>query len=168
MNLTHYRRMFEYDLWANARVNESLRSAAAHVEHGGAAAVAPVLVKALQIWAHVQWARATWLSRIGAIPPPSMDEGMFPTRSLDAALRDCAEMDAAWTAFMQALTPELAAGIIRYTSTEGIAYESRIADILAHVVNHSSYHRGQIARLVAECGGEVNPTDFIVFSRTKV
>src|SRR5690606_26049307 len=68
--LARARRMFEYDLWANARVNESLRSAAASVEKEGAASQAPSLVKALQIWGHVQWARRMWLSRLGRAEPP--------------------------------------------------------------------------------------------------
>ena len=35
------------------------------------------------------------------------------------------------------------------------------SDVLAHLFMHASYHRGQIARLVAECGGEVEATDYI-------
>jgi uncharacterized damage-inducible protein DinB len=163
----HFRRLHEYELWANARVNASLRSARDHLEHGGAAAEAPALIKALQIWAHVQWARKMWLSRLGAGEPPSLDEGMFPTRSLEAVIGECAEMDERWGAYVSRLTPELLASVCRYTSTEGVAYDTVVSDILTHVVNHSTYHRGQIARLVAECGGAVAVTDYIAFARTR-
>jgi uncharacterized damage-inducible protein DinB len=166
--LRRVRRSFEYETWANARVNDSLRSAADRLEHGGAAAEAPALVKALQIWAHVQWARRMWLSRLGATDPPSMDEGMFPTRSLPAVLRDCADMDELWTEYLSRLGESQFGSTCRYTATEGIAYDTFVADILTHVVNHSTYHRGQIARLVAECGGEVAQTDYIAFARTRV
>lgn len=166
--LARARRMFEYDLWANARVNESLRSAAASVEKEGAASQAPSLVKALQIWGHVQWARRMWLSRLGRAEPPSMDEGMFPAWGLGRAIEACGEMDRAWGAYMEGLTEAEMGRVVRYTSTEGVGYESVVADILAHAVNHSSYHRGQVARLVAECGGEVAVTDYIVFSRKRV
>jgi len=160
--------MFEYDLWANARVNESLRSAASAVEKEGAASQAPSLVKALQIWAHVQWARRMWLSRLGHAEPPSMDEGMFPAWSLERVIEASGEMDRAWGAYMERLTEAETGRVVRYTSTEGVGYESLVADILAHVVNHSSYHRGQVARLVAECGGTVAVTDYIAFSRKRV
>jgi uncharacterized damage-inducible protein DinB len=166
--LARAQRMFEFDVWANTRVNESLRSAAHGVEKDGASSQAPSLIKALQIWAHVQWARQMWLSRLGAAEPPSMDEGRFPVRSLARVLEECAEMDRAGGEYMARLTPQELARPVRYTSTEGIAYESTVADILAHAVNHSSYHRGQIARLVAECGGEVAVTDFIAFTRKRV
>ena len=164
----HFRRLFEYDTWASTRVNESLRSAKEHLEHGGAAAEAPALVKALQIWGHVQWARRMWLSRLGAAEPPSMDEGMFPTRSLAAALAECADVDRRWGDYLAALTPEVLASICRYTSTEGVPYETGVADILTHVVNHATYHRGQVARLVAECGGAVAVTDYVAFARTRL
>lgn len=164
----HFRRLFEYDAWANSRVNDSLRSAREHLEHGGAAAEAPALIKALQIWGHVQWARRMWLSRLGAAEPPSMDEGMFPTRSLEAALAECAEMDRVWGEYIAGLTPGLLASVCRYTSTEGVAYETVVADILTHAVNHSTYHRGQIARLVAECGGAVAVTDYVAFARKRL
>lgn len=163
----HFRRLFEYDAWASARVNDSLRSAREHLEHGGAAAEAPALIKALQIWGHVQWARRMWLSRLGAAEPPSMDEGMFPTRSLETALAECADMDHRWAGYINALTPERLAVVCRYTSTEGVPYETAVADILTHAVNHSTYHRGQIARLVAECGGAVAVTDYVAFARTR-
>jgi len=35
--------------------------------------------------------------------------------------------------------------IISYTISTGEAYETAVADILLHIVNHSTYHRGQVA-----------------------
>jgi uncharacterized damage-inducible protein DinB len=165
--LVRARRMFEYEVWANGRVNDSLRSAAHGVEKDGASSQAPSLIKALQIWAHVQWARQMWLSRLGVGEAPSRDEGMFPSRSLERVIGECGALDAAWGVYMERLTEGEIGRMIRYESTERVGYESVVADVLAHVVNHSSYHRGQIARLVAECGGEVAVTDYIAFSRKR-
>ena len=39
-------------------------------------------------------------------------------------------------------------------------------DILIHVFNHSTYHRGQVARLVTDAGGQRALTDYIAFFRT--
>ena len=52
---------------------------------------------------------------------------------------------------------------IVYTNSMGIKYESINKDILTHMVNHSTYHRAQIAMLMRESGLEPVPSDFIHF-----
>jgi uncharacterized damage-inducible protein DinB len=166
MLLPHHARMFAYDRWANQRVIDSLRSAQTALERdpGGAAAEAPAFVKARQVWAHVQWARRLWHSRlIGAPPPDTADR--FPPWPLDRAASECLALDQAWGDAIRGLDEPGLRRVVAYRTTEGHTAASTVADILAHVVNHSTYHRGQIARLVAECGGEVAVTDFIAFAR---
>ncbi|MBX3358521.1 MAG: DinB family protein [Phycisphaeraceae bacterium] len=161
-------RAFEYESWANALVNQSLRSAKSSLESGpgGAASEAPSLVKAVQIWAHTQLARRLWLSRLGRAEAPSFDQGWFPVWSLGATIKECEALDAMWAAGVGALDEAGLDTVAAYTTTEGHPASSSVRDILAHVVNHSTYHRGQIARLVAECGGTVAATDFILFARS--
>jgi uncharacterized damage-inducible protein DinB len=52
-----------------------------------------------------------------------------------------------------------------YRSLKGIESTSSLRDILTHVVNHSTYHRGQIARGIKAKGGVPPVTDFIAFAR---
>ena len=40
--------------------------------------------------------------------------------------------------------------------------------MILHVHNHSTYHRGQLARLVAECGGTPAITDLISLTRRRI
>lgn len=54
---------------------------------------------------------------------------------------------------------------MRDISTEGVKYESTVLDILTHVVNHSTYHRGQIASLIAATGTKPAVTDYIALTR---
>lgn len=156
----------EYDRWANARVIESLRSAQRALEQGpgGAAAEAPALIKARQIWSHVQWARRLWLSRLGKTDPPDHPD-RFPAWSIDRIARETAELDALWQRYVAGLGAADLSLVIRYSTVDGQPVSSAVGDILTHVVNHSTYHRGQVARLVAECGGAVAATDFILFAR---
>jgi len=159
----HFRRMMDYELWANARVNASLRSAEAALEHGGASAAAPSLIRAGEIWAHVQCARRIWLHRLGVGDAPA--EGLFPRWSVDRATAACAEMDSAWPAYIATLDDAALARTVSYRTTEGALKTTALGDILVHVFNHTTYHRGQIARLVADCGGQRADTDFILFAR---
>lgn len=54
---------------------------------------------------------------------------------------------------------------ISYTNTKGQAFSKRILDIFFHVVNHSTYHRGQIASDFRQSGIEPLVTDYIFFKR---
>jgi uncharacterized damage-inducible protein DinB len=40
-----------------------------------------------------------------------------------------------------------------------------LAPILQHVVNHSTYHRGQIATMLRQLGTKAIPTDLIAYHR---
>ena len=55
--------------------------------------------------------------------------------------------------------------IIHYSNTKIEPHESTVADIIYHVINHGTYHRGQISDILSSAGIEAIPTDFILFSR---
>jgi uncharacterized damage-inducible protein DinB len=57
---------------------------------------------------------------------------------------------------------------ISYKSLKGDLFENTMEEILFHVVNHGTYHRGQIITLLRECGvSQVVSTDMIVWAREK-
>jgi uncharacterized damage-inducible protein DinB len=55
--------------------------------------------------------------------------------------------------------------IISYSNSKGQAFRDRIQDLLFHVINHSTYHRGQIATEFRQHGLEPLATDYILFKR---
>lgn len=55
--------------------------------------------------------------------------------------------------------------IIHYTNTKGEAFNSSVRDMLFHVINHSTYHRAQIATEFKLNGIEPISTDFIIYNR---
>lgn len=55
--------------------------------------------------------------------------------------------------------------MIYYQNTKGDKFENKIEDILFHIVNHSTYHRGQIALLFRENGIEPLVSDYIFYKR---
>jgi uncharacterized damage-inducible protein DinB len=54
---------------------------------------------------------------------------------------------------------------VRYSNTQGKAFENSIRDILFHVINHSTYHRGQIATYCKLDGLTPLVTDYIFYKR---
>jgi uncharacterized damage-inducible protein DinB len=55
--------------------------------------------------------------------------------------------------------------ILKYKNYVGDYYETNVEQIMIHLVNHGTYHRGQIALLMRQHGQEPINTDFITYDR---
>lgn len=54
---------------------------------------------------------------------------------------------------------------VNYKNSKGQIFKSKIKDILFHIINHSTYHRGQIALDFRKNGIEPFITDYIFYKR---
>ncbi len=136
--------------WADRRMLDSLRRAS------------PPPARAVEIFAHVLGAEHVWLARLAQQPARFP---VWPALSLDG----CASMADAnaggLEAFVRNLGPDDLARLVPYTNSAGQRFESSVADMLLQLFTHSSYHRGQVAMLLRDQGGEPAATDFIAFVR---
>ncbi|SDG11635.1 DinB family protein [Epilithonimonas hungarica] len=55
--------------------------------------------------------------------------------------------------------------IIVYKNSKGDDFQNSIQGILFHFINHSTYHRGQLAMLMKQAGLEPINTDYIFYKR---
>ncbi|MCF8317339.1 MAG: hypothetical protein K9I02_01220 [Haliscomenobacter sp.] len=55
--------------------------------------------------------------------------------------------------------------IINYSNSKGQLFSNSIQDMLFHIINHSTYHRGQVATEFKRQGLEPLVTDYIFFKR---
>ena len=56
--------------------------------------------------------------------------------------------------------------VIEYKLFSGAAGASPLWQMLQHVVNHASYHRGQVTTMLRQLGREPAGTDLILFYRS--
>lgn len=54
---------------------------------------------------------------------------------------------------------------LSYSNTKGAAFHNSIQDMLFHVINHSTYHRAQIATELKQQGLDAPATDYIFYKR---
>ena len=52
-----------------------------------------------------------------------------------------------------------------YTTTEGKSHTNLFQHMFTHLLNHSTYHPGQLASLLRQAGAVPNPTDLIIYYR---
>jgi uncharacterized damage-inducible protein DinB len=54
---------------------------------------------------------------------------------------------------------------VEYENSEGRTFANDVKDILFHVVNHSTHHRGQIMMDLRASGITPEPLDYIFYKR---
>ena len=73
------------------------------------------------------------------------------------------EADERWSAFIQ--SNENFDRVLKYKNYVGDYFENNVQQIMIHLVNHGTYHRGQVAMLLRQKGYEPINTDFITYDR---
>lgn len=54
---------------------------------------------------------------------------------------------------------------IDYGNTQGETFKNSIQDVMLHIANHGTYHRGQLAARLTEIGVPALPSDYIRYKR---
>lgn len=149
------RQQYSHMRWADERTRTSLKRATTTLKSATSE-------RALSLYAHVLGAEHIWLSRL---LEKAATVVVWPTLDLDACEMLAAENADGFDAFLAARSAEDLAHLTSYTTSAGQLHDSRVDDILLHVVMHGMYHRGQIALLLRDSGAEPNGTDYITFIR---
>lgn len=115
----------------------------------------------LTLLGHVVAAQFLWLHRIKGLPPP--DVKLWGDYSLDQLVRMAEKASQQWLEFVE--SNENFDREMTYKNYVGEPYTNNVEMIMIHLVNHSSYHRAQIAMLLRQKGFEPINTDFITYDR---
>jgi len=76
-------------------------------------------------------------------------------------------IEAELLAFVDGLSDEDVGRIIPHKNSAGVEFRMPLWQLLQHVVNHGTYHRGQITTLVRQAGGKPVGTDLVTFYRDR-
>ena len=147
--------LFAYDRWANRRVLDACRQLTA--EQYGAEPVPGWASVRCTVY-HIALATEVNLRTLAGDPTDSL-----PTEADLATVDDVAQLlERAYRRFeelRQALTPEWLNTLLTLRAI-GRSFTLPRWAILRHIVNHSSYHRGQVASKLKRFGIEPPNTDF--------
>jgi uncharacterized damage-inducible protein DinB len=123
----------------------------------------PEYDRAVQLLPHNQLARAIWLSRLRG-EPFAVPADWFPAWPLAETRERAAAMDRGWAEYLDSISDADLTLAVSFKGGDGQMHRKLVEDILIHVFNHSTYHRGQLARCVAHCAGQRAMTDYIRFA----
>jgi uncharacterized damage-inducible protein DinB len=106
-------------------------------------------------------AQFLWLHRIQGLPPAEVK--LWGDYKLDQLVSMSADITQRWIQFVTD-TDDFNRDL-SYTNYVGDPYVTNVEMIMIHLVNHSSYHRAQVAMLLRQKGFEPINTDFITYDR---
>jgi uncharacterized damage-inducible protein DinB len=164
MNLQDLRTMLDYHYWARDRLLDALETVPPDQLTRDLGSSFKSIHETL---AHTYAAEWAWYSRW---------QGQSPTALLPAdQFPDLAAIRAAWSqhegkmrAFLDKIGDEGVARVFEYRLLSGQAGASPLWQMLQHVVNHASYHRGQVTTMLRQLGAApAKPMDMIAYYRTR-
>jgi uncharacterized damage-inducible protein DinB len=163
MTLVDIRVLFEFNYWAKARLMSVLESLNDEQftkdlgsSHGGIHGTLLHIVGAENIWLS-RWTDQTVLKLL--------DQKHHPT--LAAVRKKWDEVERGMSQFLASLTEENISAVVTYKTIEGKQSSYPLWQIMQHVVNHSSYHRGQIVTMLRQLGIKPVGTDLITYYRSR-
>lgn len=143
-----YKDLFEYNHQSNQKLIEifSLNSD-------------KVSEKSIELFSHILNAQHIWNHRIQGVQPQCgvwevhkiEDFGQFDIQNHEDSLRILVDFELERS--------------LSYKNSRGQSFENSVQHILFHVINHSTYHRGQIASEFRTSGVEPASTDYIFYKR---
>jgi uncharacterized damage-inducible protein DinB len=155
------RDLVAYSEWATARLVDALRKLPDAARRrrddsafGSLHGTFSHLVAAEWIWLE------RWQGRSPATPPSWVGEASF-----DELLGHLASIEQARRAHLAALSSAELAAPIAYRTFNGAEAANPIGELIRHVVNHSTYHRGQVAMRIRQLGDQPPSTDYIAWLR---
>jgi uncharacterized damage-inducible protein DinB len=145
----YFSKLYHYNAWSNKRVLNCLKRQDIRDE------------KILTLMGHIVAALFLWLHRIKGLPAP--DVKLWGTYTLDQLLVMSEDATKQWIDFVE--STDNFDRELTYRNYVNEPYTNNVENIMIHLVNHSSYHRAQIAMLLRQKGFEPINTDFITYDR---
>src|SRR5688572_24455054 len=145
----YFLKLYQYNAWANKRVLDCLVR-----QHVGDE-------KIISVMGHVIAAQFLWLHRIQGLPPAEVK--LWGEYKLEQLVSMSGDITQRWIQFVT--DTEDFNRDLSYNNYVGDPYITNVEVIMIHLINHSSYHRAQVAMLLRQKGFEPINTDFITYDR---
>jgi len=152
-----------YNHWANKQLTSAIDMLTEEFCHTEIVGSFPSLYDTIR---HLWHAEFLWWQRVNGITPTAL-----PTLASESTLdlmNALLDQGKEWEIWAENLTDEQLLESITYTNMKGETFTSSLWQILQHIFNHASYHRGQVVMILRQLGVFSIPnTDYIAYCRSK-
>jgi uncharacterized damage-inducible protein DinB len=159
MRVSDVRALFDFNRWANRRLLDSAEALtpAQFTENRGSS-----FGSVRDTLAHIYATDLVWVRRwAGESPKAFADAAEFP--SVPALRERWDRLEREREDFLAKLTDAALDQRITYTNTKGERWRYSLRQMMQHLVNHSTYHRGQVVTLLRQHGVPAPGTDLLIY-----
>ncbi len=155
--------LYDYNAWANHR---SMDAASKLTTEQFVKPMGSSFGSVRDTLAHIYGAEWIWLERFQGRSPASLPDG---TQFKDiASLRErWDEHEVRLLGFVRGLTQTDLDRVMEYKTLKFGVYSNPLWESMQHLVNHGSYHRGQVTTLLRQLGAQPIATDLMHFYRER-
>ena len=160
MTLEVIRRLYAFNEWANARYLESITNLSGEAFGRTIASSFPSI---RDTFGHIAGAEWLWLRRwLGESPTsiPSWSQDC----TLDILRTRLGEVEEERREFIAGLTDTRLHEPLEFRLLSGKPGKAPLLELMVHVTNHSTYHRGQLATLFRHIPATPPATDYLIFA----
>ncbi|WP_295648640.1 DinB family protein [uncultured Mucilaginibacter sp.] len=146
----YFKQLFEYDRWANQVLLDKF-------EHQF-----PQNERIYEVFSHMISAQRIWLDRVMGLPQSTAVWAELLPHEMQTDMVSC---NRDWLGFIDDLQETDFNNTVHYTNSAGDTFDTKLVDIMTHVINHGTHHRGGLMVQMKEEGFVLSPLDFIVYVR---
>lgn len=158
-----FRSDMDYNVWATSRLlNAATSLTGEELQHNFATADGSIFGTLL----HLYRSERLWLQRL-QYGTPRVAWKLPEDEDWTRIVEEWPKLHREWIDFVQALQPERLEEIKRYSDLKGASRAEPLWQILLHVVNHSTHHRGQVSGFLRALGKTPPVIDEILFFRDR-
>jgi uncharacterized damage-inducible protein DinB len=159
MNKSDIELLYRYNRWANQRIVDATGDlTGAQLEQKIESSFASIRATL----EHIVGAEWVWLERWKGTSPTSLPTGA--DYSTTEAIRErFEEVERDRQKYLAGLTEEGLQQEISYSRFNGERQTHRLGRLMQHLINHSTYHRGQVATMLRQAGLTPPTTDLLYY-----
>jgi uncharacterized damage-inducible protein DinB len=180
MNISDIQTLYAYNRWANQRMFSALEKLS---DAQFTASVQSSFPSLRETVFHILGAEWIWLQRWKGMSPraavpganvtPAVLSKLTPVSvsnaeelSTVAGLRSFAgAVDRERQEFLNTLTDDRLHAPLQFSDMAGTPYAEPLVQLMQHLVNHGSYHRGQVITMLRQAGAQTVALDMLYFFR---
>jgi uncharacterized damage-inducible protein DinB len=156
--------MAAYNSWANQKLIDCIQS----LPEEAALKEIPSSFKTLKgTLLHMWDAESIWWQRL------KLQEGILaPRANFKGTIRDLVtallHQNRLWESWIANASPAALDHVFMYYNSKREAFKQPVYQMLVHVFNHGTYHRGQLVIMLRQSGVQkIPPTDFVLWATGK-
>lgn len=160
MDLSDLKELTEYHAWANDRILQAVEALSPDAYNRDLGSSFPSIAATL---AHLMTAEAIWMGRWLGVSIPTVRLEEIPTPA--AARERWSALQERLRRFVDGLGPEKLQAVTQVRTSQGREFRHSLHEMLLHLLNHGTYHRGQVVTMLRQAGADAPSTDLIQFYR---